>query len=301
MYLDKVQKKKKIDKEGLIALSLACIPVLGFAVFGMIPMVLAVGMAFMSIKGFSFRGAKFVGLGNFKDVLNDDLFWSSIGNTLSMSVSMFINIVLALLIAFLLTKNIKAKKVFRTIYFIPYVCSVVAVTLMWKWIFNNRFGVANHILESLGIDTINWFNDPKWFIPVLVFMGVWSGTGYGIILYGAALTNVSSTLYEAAKVDGANSFKSFVHITVPAISPTTFYLLVMGIIGALQEFARPQIIADNGGPDNKGVTVVFYLYRRAFQYMEMGPASATAWLLAIIIIAITIINFAVSRLWVNYD
>lgn len=277
------------------------IPVLGFCIFGLIPMILAIGMAFMDIKGFSFEGATWNGIENFKDVLSDDLFWQSIVNTLYMSVSTFINIFLSLIIAYLLTKNIKAKKVFRTIYFVPYVCSVVAITLMWQWIFNNRFGVVNNLFKAWGWEPINWFNDPDWFIPVLIFMGVWSGTGYGIILYGAALTNVNSTLYEAAKVDGANSFKTFLHITIPAISPTTFYLLIMGIIGALQEFARPQIISSSGGPDNVGVTVVFYLYRRAFQYMEMGPASASAWLLAIVIIIITIINFGVSKLWVSYD
>lgn len=301
MYLDKVQKKKKIDKEGLTGFFMSFIPVLGFCIFGLIPMILAVGMAFMKIRGFSFEGAEWVGFANFADVLHDSLFWQSIVNTLYMSVSTFINIVLALIIAYLLTKNIKAKKVFRTIYFVPYVCSVVAITLMWQWIFNNRFGVMNHILESLGHDRINWFNDSDWFIPVLIIMGVWSGTGYGIILYGAALTNVNSTLYEAAKVDGANSFKTFLHITLPAISPTTFYLLIMGVIGALQEFARPQIISGTGGPDNVGVTVVFYLYRRAFSYFEMGPAAASAWLLAIFIVILTIINFGVSKLWVSYD
>ncbi len=301
MYLDNVHKKKKIDKEGLTGFCMSFIPVLGFCIFGLIPMILAIGMAFMDIKGFSFEGATWNGIENFKDVLSDDLFWQSIVNTLYMSVSTFINIFLSLIIAYLLTKNIKAKKVFRTIYFVPYVCSVVAITLMWQWIFNNRFGVVNNLFKAWGWEPINWFNDPDWFIPVLIFMGVWSGTGYGIILYGAALTNVNSTLYEAAKVDGANSFKTFLHITIPAISPTTFYLLIMGIIGALQEFARPQIISSSGGPDNVGVTVVFYLYRRAFQYMEMGPASASAWLLAIVIIIITIINFGVSKLWVSYD
>ena len=264
-------------------------------------MILAIVMAFMNIRGFNFNGARWVGFDNFAGVLKDDMFWKSIGNTLYMSVSTFINIVLSLIIAFLLTKNIKAKKVFRTIYFVPYVCSVVAITLMWTWIFNTRFGVVNSLFKRWGWPTQDWFNDEDWFIPVLILMGVWSGTGYGIILYGAALTNVNSALYEAAKVDGANSFKSFIHITIPAISPTTFYLLIMGIIGALQEFARPQIISSTGGPNNVGVTVVFYLYRRGFEYMQMGPASATAWLLAIVILVVTIINFVVSKLWVNYD
>lgn len=303
MYLDKVYNKRKfkVSKEGVAGFSLAFIPVLGFCLFGLIPMVLAIAMAFMYIDGYNFNGSSFVGFDNFKDVLNDKLFWQSIGNTFYMSVSTFINILLALLIAFLLTKKIKGKKVFRTIYFIPYVCSVVAITLMWQWIFNYRFGIINHLIKLAGGEAVNWWGTSELFIPVLIIMGVWSGTGYGIILYSAALTNVSTSLYEAAKVDGANSFKSFLHITVPAISPTTFYLLITGLIGALQEFARPQILSPSGGPGDAGVTVVFYLYRRAFSYTEMGPASATAWLLAIIILVFTVINFALSKLWVSYD
>lgn len=303
LYLDKVYKNKKhtFKKDFGVGFLLAGIPVLGYCIFSLVPMILAFFMAFMDIKGFSFEGATFVGFENFKTVLTDHLFWQSLGNTLYMSVSTFINIVLALFISFMLTKNIKGKKVFRTIYFIPYVCSVVAITLMWQWIFNYNYGVVNAIIRACGGEAINWFGDKNTFIPALIVMGVWSGTGYGIILYSAALTNVNSSLYEAAKVDGANATKTFFHITVPAISGTTFYLLITGLIGALQEFARPQIISATGGPDNVGVTTVFYLYRYAFQYFKMGQASAAAWLLALIILALTIINFAVSKLWVSYD
>ena len=218
-----------------------------------------------------------------------------------MSVSTFINIALALIVAFLLTKKIRGKKAFRTIYFIPYVCSVVAITVMWQWIFNTNYGLINGLFTPEGKEPIDWWGSADTFIPCLIIMGVWSGTGYGIILYGAALTNVNGALYEAAKIDGATPVQSFMHVTIPAISPTTFYLLITGIIGALQEFARPQIISGSGGPDNVGVTVVFYLYRNAFQYYQMGIASATAWLLAIIIVALTIFNFAISKLWVKYD
>lgn len=302
MYLDKeFRSKRKVKREGLWGLILSLGPVVGFALFGLIPMILAIFMSFMDISGFSFDGSKFIGFKNYGDVLKDSLFWKSIGNTLYMGVSTFINIALALLVAFLLTKKVRGKKVFRTIYFIPYVCSVVAITVMWQWIFNTNYGIINAIFTPEGKDPINWWGTAETFIPCLIIMGVWSGTGYGIILYGAALTNVNGALYEAAKVDGANSFKSFFHITLPAISPTTFYLLITGIIGALQEFARPQIISGTGGPDNVGVTVVFYLYRNAFQYYHMGIASATAWLLAIIIVVLTVINFAASKLWVSYD
>lgn len=302
MYLDKVYiKRKKIKKENLWGLTLSLGPVLGFLLFGFVPMVLAIFMSFMSIDGFSLKGAEFIGFENYGAVLKDSLFWKSIVNTLYMSVSTFINIALALIVAFLLTKNVRGKKVFRTIYFIPYVCSVAAITIMWQWIFNTNYGLINGLFTPEGQEPINWWGRADTFIPCLLIMGVWSGTGYGIILYGAALTNVNSSLYEAAKVDGANAFQCFCKITIPAISPTTFYLLLTGLIGALQEFARPQIISGSGGPDNVGVTVVFYLYRYAFQYYDMGIASATAWLLAIIIVTLTVVNFAVSRLWVSYD
>ena len=302
MYLDKVfSKKKKVKKEDIHGLILSLGPVCGFALFGLIPMILAIFMSFMHIEGFSFEGSKFIGFENYKEVWNDPLFAQSIGNTLKMSLSTFINIVLALVIAFLLTKNIRGKKVFRTIYFIPYVCSVAAIAIMWRWIFDTNYGIINGLFTPEGADPINWWGRGDTFILCLIIMGVWSGTGYGIILFGAALTNVNSSLYEAARVDGANAFQCFWNITLPAISPTSFYLLLTGLIGALQEFARPQIIDSGGGPDNVGVTVVFYLYRNAFQYYNMGQASATAWLLAIIIVTLTILNFAISRLWVSYD
>lgn len=302
MYLDHVYKKRKrINRENISGLLLSIMPVLGFVIFGLIPMVLAFIMSFADMTVYSFENLTFNHGANYVKVLQDDLFWKSIVNTLYMSVSTYINIVLALIIAFLLTKNIKGKKVFRTIYFIPYVCSVVAVTLMWQWIFNTNYGIINRLFTPAGAEPINWWGDSATFIPCLIIMGIWSGTGFGIILYGAALTNVNGSLYEAARVDGANAFQSFWHITIPAISPTTFYLLITGIIGSLQEFARPQIISGPGGPNNAGVTVVFYLWRHAFEYYEMGVASATAWLLAIIILVFTILNFVVSKLWVSND
>lgn len=302
MYLDNVfRKRKHSNKENISGILLAIVPVIGFALFGLIPMVLALIMSFTDITFFSFEGANFNYGQNYLTVLQDDLFWKAIGNTLYMSLSTFVNIFLALIVAFLLTKNIRGKKVFRTIYFIPYVCSVVAITLMWQWIFNYNYGIINHLVSLGGGEKINWWGNSDTFIPCLIIMGIWSGTGFGIILYSAALTNVNGSLYEAAKVDGANAFQSFLHITVPAISPTTFYLLITGIIGSLQEFARPQIISGSGGPDNAGVTVVFYLWRYAFDYHEMGIASATAWLLALIILGFTVLNFAISKLWVSYD
>ena len=168
---------------------------------------------------------------------------------------------------------------------------------MWKWIFNPTYGVLNGILGT----EYNWLGENNLFRTVVIVMGVWGGCGYQIILYSAALTNINPSLYEAAKIDGANAFQCFRHVTLPGVSPTTFYLFITGLIGALQTFASTQVLDSNGGPNNVGVTVGFYLYRYAFSYFRMGIASATAWVLAGVIMIITIFNFIGSRKWVSYD
>ena len=308
MNLEKIhQKRRKIglgqNGSGFL---MASIPVLGFIVFGMIPLFLALIMAFMYVPG---RGnvanAEFVGFENFEYVLNDQVFWQSIENTLKMAISLPICIVIALVVAFLLTKNIKGRSFFRGIYFVPYVCCAVAVALMWELIFNQNHGIINSWLGLTRETAIPWLTDSSTYTLCLIIIGVWSGTAYGIVLYGAAMTNVNRSLYEAAKVDGAGAFRCFFNITLPSVSPTSFYLLTTGLIGALQEFTRPQMIAGGGngaGPNNDGLTIVFYIYRRAFQYNnEMGRAAAAALILAVFILIITAINFVLSKRWVSYD
>ncbi len=310
MYLDKQFKTKRrgaSGRENTSGLLLSLTPVIGFAIFGLIPMLMAIYMAFFEIRLGYGLGGEFVGFDNFKHVLTDPAFGKSIGNTFIMALSLPICLVLSLIVAFLLTKNIKGKKAFRTIYFIPYVCCTVAVSLMWELIFNQSYGILNAWLGETPDTARGWLTDSQYYLPCLIVMGIWSGTAYGIILYGAALTNVNGSLYEAAKVDGAGAFKSFFHITLPAISPTTFYLLVTGLIGSLQEFTRPNIISGNGnsvGPNNDGLTMVFYVYKNALDpnYVDnMGIGAAAAWILAIFIIIITVLNFALSKKWVSYD
>lgn len=278
----------------------AGIPLVGFFLFGLIPMLTAVVMAFTNAR-FALTNLEWRGFDNFVTILKDDLFWKSIVNTLYIALSMPISLLISLAVSVLLNQKIHLKKMFRTIFFIPYVCSVVAVSLMWRWIFDTNYGVLNQIITAMNGTPVNWLGNAKTFVPSLIIMGIWSGTGFGIILYSAALTKVTPAYYEAAQIDGANSWQQFTHITLPAISPTTFYLLVLGIIGALQEFARVQVIDSAGGPNNAGVTVVFYLYRKGFEYHNMAHASAVSWLLALLIIVITVINFKLSDKWVSYD
>ena len=307
MTLEKIYKKRQ--KKGLgqngSGMMMASIPVVGFLLFGMIPLVLALAMAFMYVPGKgNLAAAEFVGFDNFKEVLSDHMFWQSIVNTLKMAISLPICIVIALVVAFLLTKDIKGRSFFRAVYFVPYVCCAVAVSLMWELIFNQNHGIINSWLGLTRETAIPWLTDSSTYIFCLIVIGIWGGTAYGIVLYGAALTNVNRSLYEAAKVDGANSIRCFFNITLPSVSPTSFYLLTMGLIGSLQEFTRPQMIGggQGAGPNNDGLTIVFYIYRRAFVYNnQMGAAAAAALILAIFILIITAINFVVSKRWVNYD
>ncbi len=293
-------------KEAACGTALAAIPVAGFIIFGLIPLALALIMAFLYVPGkgdiFSPK-TEFVGFDNFAEVLGDPMFWQSIGNTMKMAISLPICIVIALLVAYLLTKNVKCRSLFRAIYFVPYVCCAVAVAMMWELIFNQNHGILNALLGLTRETAIPWLTDSNYYIWCLIVIGVWSGTAYGIVLFGAALTNISPALYEAASMDGANSFQSFLHITLPSVSPTTFYLLITGLIGALQEFTRSQIISGDGaGPNNDGLTIVFYVYRRAFVYNnQMGNAAAAALVLAVLITIVSAINFVVSKKWVSYD
>ena len=289
-------------REELVGTLLASIPLFGFLIFGLIPLVIAFAMAFYEIDGYEIFKGTFVGFQNFKDVFKDPTFFEALRNTIRLGVSVLFSQVFALIIAYLLYKNPKGKKAFRIIFFIPYVCSIVAITLMWQYMFNTNYGIINIVLNRRGDNAIDWLGNSKYFSTAVIIMSVWSGMGYGIILYTAALTNVSRSIIEAAKIDGANNIQIFFKIILAAISGTSFYLLVMGVIGALQSFAVTNVLAANGGPNGDGVTVVFWLYRRVIEYDNMlGAASAGSWFLAIIIMAITGVQFFVSKKWVSYD
>ncbi len=299
----KRRKGWKNREEEIVGTLIASIPLIGFLIFGLIPLVLAFAMAFMKMPGFSFTEGSWTGWENFKFVLTDRLFWQSVKNTVILGLATFISQFFALGIAYLLSKEIRGRKIWRMIYFIPYVCSVVAVTLMWRYMFNPGYGIINQMLGNTDLENgaINWLGDANMFYVTVIIMSVWSGMGYGILLYTAALTNVNQSMIEAARIDGAGPFTVFFRIVLPTISPTTFYLLVMGVIGLLQSFATTNVLASDGGPNNNGVTIVFYMYRYIFQYFDMGIASAAAWILAVFIFAVSIFQFVISKRWVNYD
>ena len=293
------RRKRKDNIEGFL---FAFPPVLRFLLFNLVPLAVGLIVAFMDTKRtYDIFSGVLCGLDNFKRVLTDPVFWGSIGNTLYLGISWPISMALAMVVSVFLAGKIRGKTFFRMVYYLPFVCSTVAITLIWQVLLDYNYGAVNTILEFISGVRINFRGDPNWYLPGLIIMTVWSTMGYKIVILTAALTNVNRSYYEAASLDGANSWQKFVHVTMPAISPTVFYLAVTGLINVLQEFTRSQVWSMDGGPNGKGITIVFYLYREAFSYTNMGTASAVAWILSTMIVLITILNFALSKKWVKYD
>lgn len=298
--------KKKIKKEEVQGILFANIPLLGFVIFGFIPLILSVYLSFHTFKGLRLNSAVFVGFENFKTILQDELFYKALGNTGYVLLSCVVSLILSLIISGLIATDVKGAKGFKAVYFVPYVCSMVAITFMWKWIYDYNYGVLNSTLIEWGwiSEPIDWLGSADFYRAAMFVLLVWSSMGFNIILLTAALINVPRDLYEAASIDGASGLKQFFKITIPLISPTMFYLLIMGLISSLQEFTRFQVMTPDGGPDYQGLTVVFYLYKKLFNASggsDLGVATAVGWIIAVLISAVTFVNFKLQRKWVNYD
>ncbi len=302
-------KLKAKTQETIAGTLFASIPVIGFLLFGILPLLFSFFMSFSSIPSFALTEISFLThnpFQNYISVLSDPLFYKAVFNTLYAASSLPISMCLGLLLAILLNQKLKMKRLYRTFIFIPYVCSIVAIVLMWRTMLNTNFGPINDFLGLFRIEPIDWLTSSKWFMPAMIIMGVWCGTGFSMILYSAALGNINPAYYEAAEIDGANIFQRFFSITLPLVSPTTFFILIVGIIGSLQEFTRFQAInAVNSsiisatGPDNSGLTIVFYLYNKAFaETGGLGQAASVSWILALVTIILTIFNFKISKKWV---
>lgn len=292
------KRKFKIQDE-LWGTLFAGIPVLGLIIFTFIPLGMAVVMSFMNMTSMNFSGASSLPLKeifkNYTTVLGDQYFWNAIKHNIILMVELPVSIILSVVIAELLSKGVRFTKFFKVLLFVPYVCSVTATTFMWNWLLNDQYGIVN---KALGLD-ISWFGNDTYFVWAIMLMGLWSTCGYRILLFTAAITNVNSTLKEAARIDGANPLQVFTHVTLPAITPTIFYVLVMGMIGIFQEFTRIQVLNPTG---TKCMTIVFYIFNKAFAGTpELGLACAASIILALFIALLTKLNFAFSRKWVNYD
>lgn len=275
---------------------------IGFSVFTAGPMAVSFILSFF--KADMLTPAEFVALRNYSDLFSFDdtvsLFWKTLWNT---GYYTFLGVPLGLMasfaVALLLNRKIKLLGLYRTIYYLPAVVSGAAVALLWLWIFNPEYGVLNYILSLFGIEGPRWLYSEEWAKPALVVMSLW-GAGGSMLIYLAGLQGIPTQLYEAAEIDGAGSWYKLFRITLPMMTPTIFFTLVMGIIGSFQIFTAAYMMTA-GGPNNATMMYVLYLYNLAFKQFRMGSASALAWIYFGIIMAFIALIFRSSPAWVYYE
>jgi len=272
---------------------------IGFICFSALPMFASLIISFTEWDMLS--KPEWVGFENYKTLFFEDpLALHSLNITILFTiVSIPLNIVFGLALAMLLNTSIRGLAIFRTIFYLPAILSGVAVALMWRWIFSTEFGLLNALLSMIGIEGPAWLTDRIWVLPSFVIMRLWS-VGGGMIIYLAGLQSIPTNLYEAAKIDGANWWHQTRFITLPMLSPTIFFQLIVGFIFSMQIFTEAFIMT-NGGPADASLFYLLYLYRTAFQYFDMGYASALAWVLFVVILVLTIILFKTGKSWVYYE
>jgi multiple sugar transport system permease protein len=268
-------------------------PVVGFLLFTLYPALYSVYGSFTDWNGLG--QMNFIGLDNFRDILTDDFFYKSMYNTLFLMIGIPIGLVISLLLALGLNRKIPGTTTFRVIYYVPVISSLAAISILWQWAYNGDYGLVNQFLDLFGIKGPNWLANTATVKPALIIMTIWKGLGYSMLLYLAALQSVSRSYYEAAELDGASGFKMFRHITWPMVKPVTFFLVVTNIIGGSQIFTEINIMTPTGGPEYSSATIVFYIWQKAFDNLQMGYASAMAVILGLFIFIITLIQFKMNE------
>lgn len=309
--MNAIQKRKW--KNNLFCWALGGLPFVGFLLFSLTPMAISFVLSFTKLSSFNFLDANWKGFENYINLFQDEMFYTAIRNTLIALLVVPLNLFAGMLIGLMLhSKVVKLKGFLRIIFFIPYLCSGVVLSTTFMWIFDAEFGVINGIFKALGLPKLGFFRDANMFMPTMFVMMVWNAMGnYGLQFF-AALSSVPQTVLEAAEIDGANSVQRFFKITFPMISPTTFYMFTTGLITGLQTFVLFQMVGNSlgnvfglpFGPENKANTVVYYLYVCSFTWLfrfGIGYGSAMAWVLAILVILLTILNFKLQKKWVSYD
>ena len=272
---------------------------IGFALFTAFPFVASLYLSFCSYDVLS--PPRWVGLTNYRDLLaNDPLFAKSLWNTLLYAAfSIPLCVAAGIGLALLLDMNLRGMSIYRTIFFLPSIVPMVASSMLWLWILNPKIGLVNGLLAQVGVTGPAWLASAAWSKPSLILMSVW-GVGGSMIIYLAGLKDIPIHLYEAALVDGANTYQRVRHITLPMLTPVIFFNVVMSIIGSFQYFTQAYVMTA-GGPEDSTLFYALYLFNRAFQYMNMGYASAMAWVLLLVVLGATLLVFRTHKKWVHYE
>ena len=294
---------RKWGEETLVAYLFLLPSLVVFAAFVFFPLVFSIYTSFTRWN-LPYQPS-FIGLENFRYIFTDTIgapaFLGSIRNSFYYAVGVPLNITISLCIALLLNQRLRGVSIFRTAYFLPTITSTAAISVVWLWIYHPAdYGLFNSILLKLNLSPLRWLRDPHLAMPSLILMGIWHGMGYNIIIFLAGLQSIPTSLYEAAEIDGAGGWARFWKVTLPLLSPTTFYILVIGIINSLKTFTQMHVMTE-GGPLGATTTITYYLYQQAFESFTMGRASAVACVLLAMLFIFTLIQFKVVGSRIHYE
>lgn len=285
---------QRLNKQKISYLFIA-LPFTLFFIFQLAPLFISFLLSFTKYD--VVHAPQFVGLANYKTIIfNDPLFWKALGNTCLYVVGVVpVGVVLSLLLAVAIDQKIKFKNFFKSIFFLPTVTAIVAVSVIWKWLYaGEKYGLINFFLMKFGIQPIDWLASPTWTLPAIIIMSIWAGLGYSMILFLTGLQTIPDVMYEAAEIDGAGFWTKFFHVTLPLLKPTIVFVTMMSFIFSFQVFEQVYIMTGGqggiGGVLNSALTIVAYLYDKGFQKFQMGYASALAYIIFSIIFVITMIN-----------
>ncbi len=268
-------------------------------IFFFAPVIAALGLSFSDFDIYALGDLstlRWIGIDNYKRLLHDPLFWVALKNTLYFvmvggPLSVSVSLVAALLVNHRL---VRFKGMFRTLFFLPVVTTLVAVAMVWRYLYHPRYGFLNYLLGLAGIQPIDWLGNPDWAMPAIILMAVWKNFGFNMIIFVAGLQNIPSRLYEASTIDGAGAWSQFRHITLPLLTPTFVFVTVITMIGYLQVFAEPYVMTQ-GGPANSTLSLSLLMFRDGFHWWNMGYASATAFVLFAIILVGTLIQLRIIK------
>lgn len=307
MKSEKSRGRRLNERSFFSASSFLTASLIGFAIFYFVPMVISVVISLTDWNGLDrllapgFMAEHFIGLDNYKAILTGTEFWKVLKNTL-VYIVLYIPLMLMVstAIAALLSRQRRGVGVFRVLYYIPVLTSWVAASLIWKSLLSPQYGAMNGILAIFGIEGPGWLTDEKWAIPAIVLVSVWKDMGFFGLILLSGMVGIDRTYYEAAEIDGAGPWTRFLKITLPLLTPSLFYVLIVSLINSFQLFPQIMIMTD-GGPNGATQVMVERIYKYGFRYFRMGYASAFSWILFIIIMICTAVQMRGQKRWVNYD
>ncbi|MCI8783544.1 MAG: sugar ABC transporter permease [Dorea sp.] len=299
--MKKTKMGKRQRKEELVGYLFIMPVVIGLSVFYIFPFLQNIWFGFNDVN--QFNVASFCGADNYVRLLEDKEFFTALANSLKSALVIVPAVVaLSLLVASLLNTKIRGKSIYRTLYFLPAVTMSVAISLVWKWIYNGEYGVLNSVLKVFGIEGINWLSDPEYALIMVLIVEIWMSVGYNMIILLAGMQGISTSYYEAAVIDGAGPAACFFKITIPILTPTIFFVVITSIISSFQIFDTIFMMIPKDSPAfSASQTLVMMFYRNAFDYGAKGYAAAISSIVFLIVMLVTAVQFGMQKKWVHYE